>query len=277
MNIDSHQHFWQFDSVRDSWIDDSMKAIRRDFLPENLKPVLETNNIQGCVAVQASQSMEETKFLLGLAQKHDFVKAVVGWIDLQAGDISNQLGKLKDVPKLAGFRHIIQAEPDNNFALKPSFQRGVKALGDFSFTYDLLVFPHQLAASITLTQNFPNQPFVLDHLAKPQIKNGKVNDWKRDIRKLAAQSNVCCKVSGIVTEADWKNWTYEEVVPYLDIVFETFGTDRIMFGSDWPVCLVAADYGEVKQIITRYISSFTENEKKKIMGENARKFYKITH
>jgi L-fuconolactonase len=275
MNIDSHQHFWHFDPVRDTWIDGSMKTIQRDFLPEDLKPILETDNIQGCVAVQANQSLEETEFLLGLTQKHDFVRAVVGWIDLQADDISDQLGKLKDRPKMAGFRHVVQTERDDNFVLKPNFQRGIKALGDFNFTYDLLVFSHQLPASITLTQNFPNQPFVLDHLAKPQIKNGKVNDWKRDIRKLAAQSNVYCKVSGIVTEADWKNWTYEEIVPYLDITFEAFGTERIMFGSDWPVCLVAAEYNEVKQVISRYISSFTESEKKKIMGGNARKFYKI--
>jgi L-fuconolactonase len=277
MNIDSHQHFWQFDPARDAWIDNSMKVIQRDFLPENLKPILEINNIQGCIAVQASQSLTETEFLLDLAQKHDFVKAVVGWIDLRAGDVSDQLAKLKNVPKLAGFRHIVQAEPDDSFVLRSDFQRGIKALGDSNFTYDLLVFPHQLPASIILTQDFPNQPFVLNHLAKPMIKNGKIDDWKRSIRKLAVQSNVYCKVSGIVTEADWNNWTYEEVIPYLDIVFETFGTDRIMFGSDWPVCLVAADYNEVKQIVTRYISSFTENEKRKIMGENARKFYKITH
>lgn len=275
MNIDAHQHFWIFDPVRDAWINNSMRVIQRDFLPQDLNPVLIENEIHGCVAVQASQTNEETHFLLDLATKYDFIKAVVGWVDLRADNITEQLAALKDAPKLAGFRHIVQAEPDDNFVLLPEFKRGIKALGNFGFTYDLLVFPHQLPATIKLASTFPDQPFVLDHIAKPYIKKGEIANWKRDIIQLAANQNVYCKISGIITEADWHSWTYEQIIPYLDIIFGAFGANRIMFGSDWPVCLVAGSYFEVKEIISKYISEFTETEKKQIWGENARAFYKF--
>lgn len=275
MNIDAHQHFWIFDPIRDAWIDDSMQKIQRDFLPDDLDPILTENNIDGCVAVQASQTVEETKFLLDLASKSEFIKAVVGWVDLRADNILDQLEALCHFPKLVGFRHVVQAEPDENFVLRPEFIRGIKALGEFSFTYDLLVFPNQLPASINLVKQFPSQPFVLDHIAKPFIKDGKIIDWKRSIQQLATHQNVYCKVSGIITEADWKDWTYAEIVPYLDVIFETFGTNRIMFGSDWPVCLVAGTYAQVKEIVEQYISKFSEEEQKQIMGGNAQSFYKF--
>lgn len=275
MHIDAHQHFWNFDPLRDTWIDDTMRKIQQNFLPEDLKTILDENSIDGCVAIQASQSRDETSFLLDLANKYDFIKAVVGWVDLQATDISEQLYTLQHEKKLAGFRHVVQAESNENFVLQPEFKRGIKALGTFGFTYDLLVFPHQLPASIQLIREFPNQPFVLDHIGKPYIKDKNIIDWKRDLRNLATQEHVYCKLSGIITEADWKTWTYDDLVPYLDATFETFGTDRLMFGSDWPVCLVVGTYTEVKAIITRYISSLSENEQRKIMGENAQAFYKF--
>jgi L-fuconolactonase len=275
MNIDAHQHFWIFDPIRDSWIDDSMRKIQRDFLPKDLEITLNENGMNGCIAVQASQSVEETDFLLDLASKYDFIKAVVGWVDLQASDITDQLAVLRNFPKLAGFRHVVQAEPDEGFVLRPEFKRGIKALEEFGFTYDLLVFPNQLPASIELVRQFPGQPFVLDHIAKPYIKGGKINAWKSDIFKLATQQNVHCKISGIITEADWKDWTYEQIIPYLDIIFEAFGANRIMFGSDWPVCLVAGTYPQMKEVIDRYMLEFTKEEKKQVMGENAQSFYKF--
>ncbi len=275
MYIDAHQHFWVFNPLRDTWIDDTMRKIQRNFLPENLKSILDEHGINGCVAIQASQSRDETRFLLDLANQYDFIKAVVGWVDLRAADITEQLNALQHEKKLAGFRHIVQAEPDENFVLQPEFKRGIKALGAFGFTYDLLVFPNQLPAAIQLTQQFPDQPFVLDHIGKPSIKEKKINDWRRYLRDLATQEHVYCKLSGIITEADWKTWTYDDLTPYLDTTFEAFGADRLMFGSDWPVCLVAGTYAEVVAILTQYISTLSENEQRKIMGENAQSFYKF--
>ncbi len=275
MTIDSHQHFWTFDPIRDSWITDDMSVIQRNFYPDDLKPILIQNGIDGCVAVQADQSLVETAFLLDLAAKNDFVKAVVGWIDLQADDIEEQLSELNSVKKLAGFRHVLQAEPDVEYMLRPNFLRGIAKLQKYGFTYDILIFPKHLTTAQKLVAQFPDQPFVLDHIAKPYIKAGLIDEWKRDIQSLAKFENLQCKVSGIITEADWKNWTYKLIKPYLDVVFEAFGIDRIMFGSDWPVCLVAGDYAQVKGIVETYTEDFSDSEKNKVFGENATKFYSM--
>jgi L-fuconolactonase len=273
MTIDSHQHFWKFDPMRDSWITDEMSVIQKDFMPQDLQPVLKANSIEGCVAVQADQSLAETSFLLELANKNDFIKAVVGWIDLQADNIDEQLEGWKSEKKLVGFRHVLQAEADLNFMLRPNFMRGISALTKHDFTYDILIFPKHLAVAEQFVAYFSDQPFVLDHIAKPYIKTGLIDDWKKDIAALAMFENVQCKVSGIITEADWQSWSYEQIKPYLDVVFEAFGTDRIMFGSDWPVCLVAGTYGEVKGIVETYTQGFSTSEKAKIFGENACRFY----
>lgn len=275
MKIDAHQHFWHFDPVRDAWITDDMQVIRRDFLPEDLKVVLEQNQMDGCVAVQAAQESAETEFLLHLATEHDFIKGVVGWTDLQAPDLSEKLAEYKKQPKLRGFRHVLQAEPDDAFMLRPAFVAGVKALRDYNFTYDILIYPQHLPHAVQLVQQCPDQPFVLDHLAKPYIREGRLEPWKKDLMALAAQENVCCKISGTITEADWSTWTHEQLVPYLDAAFAAFGTDRLMFGSDWPVCLVAGDYQRVKQILERYLEDFTPTEKDAIWGENATRFYSL--
>lgn len=275
MTIDSHQHFWTFDPIRDSWITDDMSVIQRNFYPDDLKPILIQNGIDGCVAVQADQSLAETAFLLDIAAKNDFVKGVVGWIDLQADDIEEQLSELNSVKKLAGFRHVLQAEPDVEYMLRPNFLRGIAKLQKYGFTYDILIFPKHLTTAQKLVAQFPDQPFVLDHIAKPYIKAGLIDEWKRDIQSLAKFENLQCKVSGIITEADWKNWTYKQIKPYLDVVFEAFGIDRIMFGSDWPVCLVAGDYAQVKGIVETYTEDFSDSEKNKVFGENATKFYSI--
>jgi len=252
-----------------------MSVIQRNFYPEDLQPTLQQNGIDACVAVQADQSLGETRFLLDLAAKNDFVKAVVGWIDLQDDAIDEQLSEWKSEKKLVGFRHVLQAELDTEYMLRPSFLRGISKLKNHEFTYDILIFPKHLATAQKFVAQFPDQPFVLDHIAKPYIKAGLIDEWKRDIKSLAKFENLQCKVSGIITEADWKSWTYEQIKPFLDIVFEAFRTDRIMFGSDWPVCLVAGDYSQVKGIIETYIKGFSVSEKCKVFGENAAKFYGI--
>jgi L-fuconolactonase len=252
-----------------------MAVIQRSFLPEDLESTLQQNRIDACIAVQADQSLSETRFLLDLANKNDFVKAVVGWIDLQDDAIDEVLMEWKSEKKLSGFRHILQAEPDTEFMLRPSFLRGISKLKKHGFTYDILIFPKHLATTQKFVAKFSDQPFVLDHIAKPCIKAGLIDAWEKEIKSLAKFENLHCKVSGIITEADWKMWTYEQIKPYLEIVFNAFGTDRIMFGSDWPVCLVAGDYSRVKKIIETYMKDFSDSEKAKVFGENAARFYGI--
>lgn len=274
MVIDSHQHFWVFDEERDSWITPEMEKIRKNFLPADLEPVLKANGVDGCVAVQADQSNQETEFLLQLAESNDFVKGVVGWIDLRADNLYDRLEVCSQFEKLKGFRHVVQGEPDG-FLEQPDFIKGVRQLTAFNFTYDILVYPTQLKASYTFAKQLPNVRFVLDHIAKPYIKKGEIEGWAKDIKKLAELPNVSCKVSGMVTEADWYNWKNEDFTPYLDIVFEAFGANRILFGSDWPVCLVAAEYGAMKDILSSYLAKLSKDEQKKIWGENAVKFYSL--
>jgi L-fuconolactonase len=275
LTLDAHQHFWRFDPVRDAWISEKMQVIRRDFLPSDLKPLLAQNGIAGCVAVQADQSEEETRFLLDLAEKKPFVEAVVGWTDLRSGDIEERLEHWRQFPRLRGFRHILQAEKPE-FMLDSSFLRGIKALEKMGFAYDILVFPKHLPAlKQFLKKTFERQKFVLDHLAKPYIKRGLFKQWKTDITAIARHENVCCKLSGMVTEADWRNWKASDFRPYIDIALETFGVERLMYGSDWPVCLLAASYGEQKAVLDEYFEAFSDGEKEQIFGGNARRFYGI--
>jgi L-fuconolactonase len=274
MRIDSHQHYWQYHPVRNSWIDENMKVLRRDFLPENLKPILDRNNIQGSVAVQAGQTEDETNFLLDLADHNDFIKGVVGWIDLRANNIEERLQAFSGYKKLVGMRHIVQSEPVE-FMLGKEFQNGISKLKKFGLTYDILVFPTQLKSAVALVEKFPEQDFVLDHIAKPYIKDGKIDQWAKDMHDLAQFPNVECKVSGMVTEADMEQWNKDDFTKYLDVIFNLFGSDRIMYGSDWPVCLLAAQYEEQLEIAENYISGLTPEERAKIMGENAIRFYEL--
>jgi L-fuconolactonase len=273
--IDAHQHFWQYDPARHGWITDEMAAIRHDFLPQQLRSLLLENNIDGVIAVQADQTMEETNFLLRLAEENNFIKGVVGWVDLQAKDIENQLALLQPNKKLKGFRHILQSEPDDDFMLGSAFLKGIKALGKFDFTYDILVYPKHLSYVEKLVRKFGDQPFVIDHLAKPDIKKGGIDQWERNISRIATYPNVYCKLSGMITEADWKHWKKEEIYPYIDAVIEAFDTNRIMFGSDWPVCLVAGPYAEVVDLVRDYIDFFSNDEKNEMLGGNATKFYNL--
>lgn len=274
MKIDSHQHFWKFDPIRDSWIDDTMEVIRKDFLPKDLEPILNAHAIDGCVAVQADQSEEETKFLLNCAEENHFIKGVVGWVDLRANAVEERLTHFSEHKLLKGVRHIVQAEA-NDFMLGKNFQHGISKLNQFNLTYDILVFPPQLEAAIALANTFPNQQFILDHIAKPYIKDGKIDIWKTYIFELAKCSNVSCKVSGMVTEADLKLWKTSDFQPYLDVVFEAFGVDRILYGSDWPVCLLGAEYGQQLNIVKNYIKDFSEEDQHKIFGGNAIRIYNL--
>lgn len=275
MIIDAHQHFWQFDPVRDAWITEDMQTIRKDFLPADLAPVLKANGVEGCVAVQADQSEAETEFLLQLARENSFIKGVVGWVDLRAANIKSRLEHFTQFPALKGFRHIVQGEPDKNFLLREDFCKGIAALAEYDFTYDILVYPHQLPAVAEFVKKFKDQPLVLDHLAKPDFETGELKGWEQHIRDIARYKNVYCKLSGMVTEADLQNWKQEDFTPFLEVALEAFGPDRLMFGSDWPVCLLAAEYEEVLGIVQHFVSKLSAAEQQQIMGGNAVEFYKL--
>ncbi len=272
--IDTHQHFWKYDPVNYSWINDEMQVIRKDFLPGDLAVVLNENKVQGCVAVQADQTEEETDWLLQLAAKNDFIKGVVGWVDLRSSNIEERLQHYQQYKKLKGFRHVLQGE-EPSFMLQQGFLNGISKLNRFSFAYDVLIFPQHLSAALELVTKFPEQRFVVDHVAKPYIKDGKIDEWKTGMQQLAQHSNVYCKISGMVTEADWKNWTADQLKPYIDVVVESFGINRIMYGSDWPVCLVASSYNKWIETVQNYFSSYTEEEQEKIFCSNAIKFYQL--
>jgi L-fuconolactonase len=274
--IDAHQHFWKFDPIRDSWITDDMKTIQRDFLPPDLEPVLQQAGLDGCVLVQVDQSEEENEFLLANAEKYDFIKGVVGWVDLQSPAVEERLAWWSRFPKMKGFRHILQGERDRALMLKPAFKRGIALLKKYGFSYDILIYPDQLGYTRDFVAEFPGQHFVIDHIAKPHIRDKKITgEWKAAISAVATHENVHCKISGMVTEANWKGWKPADFAPYLDTVVKAFGTKRIMYGSDWPVCLVAAEYAEVIQIVRDYFSSFSTGEQDAFFGGNAIKFYNL--
>ncbi|MDT0675270.1 amidohydrolase family protein [Autumnicola musiva] len=274
MIFDAHVHFWNYNPQRDVWIDKNMGAITRDFLPEDYLEAIKNHEVNGCIAVQADQSEEETEFLLKLAEKHKFIKGVVGWVDLTAEDVAEKLKKFSQNKNLKGIRYVLQ-DKENDFCLNQTFLNGISKLQNFDLTYDILVDHRQLNSVIHLVEDFPEQPFVLDHLGKPDIKNIKYQDWKKNIERLAEFRNVQCKLSGMVTEADWQSWKPENFKPYLDTVFTYFGTERVFFGSDWPVCKLAGDYQAVVKLMQDYTSLFSKSEKEAIFYKNAQKFYKI--
>lgn len=275
MRIDAHQHFWIYDEVRDSWITDEMSVIQKNFLPEDLKPLLAQNNIDGTVIVQSDQSKDENIFQLANALKHDIVKGVIGWVDLEADDLSDHLEYYQEFRNLKGFRHVLQGEKQRDFMLRPKFKRGIGKLKEFGYTYDILIYPDQLIHTLEFVKAFPDQPFIIDHLAKPYIKDKKIDEWKKAMIEISSCENVFCKISGIATEANWKKWSYDDFVPYLDAVADSFGPSRLLFGSDWPVCLVAASYDQVVGLAERYFSTFSQDEQDLIFGKNAVSFYNL--
>jgi L-fuconolactonase len=277
MRIDSHQHFWHYSPIEHGWMSDEMAQLKRDLLPEDLAPLLKSIGVDGCIAVQARQSLEETRWLLDLAEKHAFIKGVVGWVDLCSTDVQEQLETFASHPKLVGVRHILQDEPDDEFMLRPEFMHGVSQLRQLHLTYDLLLYPKHLRAAAQLVQKFPEQPFVLDHIGKPRIAEGVLSPWREDLRDLASARNVLCKLSGLVTEAKWNEWKPAEFTPYFDTVVEAFTPERLMVGSDWPVCLLSADYASTMQIAIDYVQQFSPAAQSGILGENCARFYGIDH
>ncbi|MBP7591441.1 MAG: amidohydrolase family protein [Chloroflexi bacterium] len=275
MKIDAHQHFWQYNARDYGWMGAGMERLQGDHLPEDLRPCLAPFAFDGTIAVQARQTLTETGWLLELADRYSFIKGVVGWVDLRSDELPRQLDELAAHPKLVGVRHVIHDEPDDAFMLREDFGRGLGLLADYNLVYDLLLFPKHLADACELVGCFPNQQFVLDHIAKPFIKDGRLAPWSDDLQRLAAFPNVACKISGMVTEADWQAWQPADFRPYLDVVFAAFGADRLMFGSDWPVCTVAGSYEQVVGLAADYMTQFSAAEQTAVFGATAARIYGV--
>lgn len=275
MRIDAHQHFWRYNPRDYVWMTDKMAVLRRDYLPADLAPLLAASGISGTVAVQARQSLEETAWLLSLADQDPAIQGVVGWVDLCGARVDEQLESFSANPRLAGVRHVVQDGPDDRFMARDDFLRGIGRLKEFGLTYDLLLFPRHLPLACEVVARFPDQPFVLDHIAKPLIKDHQIEPWASDIRRLAQFENVFCKVSGMITEADWQDWQPPDFRPYLDVVLESFGTKRLMAGSDWPVCTLAGSYADVVNLAADYFVQLSLDEQSGIWAANARTFYKL--
>lgn len=275
MKIDSHQHFWKYSAAEYPWIGGDMQRIARDFLPADLAAAAVARGINGSVAVQARQSAEESRWLLELADADPFIRGVVGWVDLRSEQVVDELALVSAHEKFVGVRHVVQDEPDPRFLLGEAFVRGLRHLHSFGLTYDLLLYPPQLPAAIELVALLPDQPFVLDHLAKPRIKTGEITEWRRDLAALARHHNVCCKLSGLVTEADWHGWQRGDFAAYLDVAIDAFGPGRLMFGSDWPVCLVAAEYADVVGIVGDVVGRLSATEQADVWGGTAARFYHL--
>lgn len=273
MRIDAHQHFWHYQTRDYGWINEEMAVLKRNFLPDDLGPILKQHQLDGCIAVQARQTMEETSYLLNLAEENDWIKGVVGWVDLQADDAKETIDKIAKHPKLVGIRHIVQDEPDDRFMLRPNFLRGIQYLTDAGIPYDILIYPRQLDAAIELVQQFPNQKFVIDHIAKPYINAGRKDGWAAKLSKLGQYDHVWCKVSGIITEANWSGWDYEQIQPYLEVVAQSFRPEKLMYGSDWPVCLLAGSYSDVYSVAKRFADRYLADDQAAFWGRNAEAFY----
>jgi L-fuconolactonase len=275
MRIDAHQHFWHYSPIEHTWMSDAMEILKRDYLPEDLQPLLSSLHFDGCIAVQVRQSLEETRWLLELAERYDFIRGVVGWLDLRSPELPDQLERFAHHPKLVGVRHVVQDEPDEAFMLRPEFRQGIAQLQRYDLVYDLLLFPKHLPFASKLVAEFPNQQFILDHIAKPPIADGQLSPWREDLRELATYPNVACKLSGMVTEAKWGQWQPKEFHPYLDIVFKAFGADRLMIGSDWPVCLLSGNYRSTMQIVMEYVQRLSIEAQQAILGDNCARLYRI--
>ena len=275
MIIDAHHHLWKFNIADYGWMDNSMSILKQDYLAADLEKLLDGANVIGTIAVQARQMLEETRWLLEMAQQHPFIKGVVGWVDLCSEELNTQLDEFCEDPRLVGVRHVIHDEPDDDFMLRPAFIGGMEKLVQYNLTFDLLLFPKHLQRAYELVSLFPDQRFVLDHLSKPDIKAGILDPWREEITALATRSNIWCKISGMLTEADHIHWKYEDFLPYLDVVVEAFGTDRIMLGSDWPVCLLAGEYRQAMDIPARYFKDLDQLEMEKISWMNCAECYEL--
>ena len=273
MRIDAHQHFWRYEPARYPWIGERMQVLKRDYLPGDLEPLLRASGVDGTIAVQAEQAAAETEWLLELADRHAFIRGVVGWVELRSSGAGEALARLSRRPKLVGVRHIVHDEPDDDFLLRPDFRSGIARLREHALVYDLLLFPKHLPRAVRLCAEFPDQPFVLDHIAKPAIRDRLFDPWREDLRRLAALPNVSCKVSGLVTEARWRDWRPEDIHPYLDVVLDAFGAERLMIGSDWPVCTLAADYGRTLGVVVDWSAKLPAAAREGVLGGNALRVY----
>ena len=275
MRIDAHQHFWVYNPAEYGWIDESMSALRRNFLPNDLRPELLNAEFHGSIVVQARQTLEETRWLLELADISPNILGVVGWVDLCSSECRPQLETFSTNPKLVGIRHIVQSEPDDRFLMRPDFLAGVALLEEFDLAYDVLIYTKHLSVAAEFTEQFPRHRFVLDHLAKPSIKDREIESWAAGIRRIASFPNVYCKLSGLVTEADWRHWRPHDITPYLDAAFEAFGPSRLMIGSDWPVCLVAGSYSRTMDVVKDYLQHHSAETRDAVLGGNAQRFWRL--
>jgi L-fuconolactonase len=273
MHLDSHVHFWQYNTAEYAWIDDAMMALRRDFMPEDALAVMAPAGIDACVAVQVRQTLDETRWMLQLADRYSFIAGVVGWVDLRSDDLEAEIEAVAH-PKLVGVRHIVQAERDE-FLLDQIFERGVARLARHGLAYDILIHARQMPAAVAFASALPEVRFVLDHVGKPDIRSGGYDTWCRDLDRIAGIPNVCAKLSGLVTEADWNRWTIEDLHRYVTAAIDAFGPERLMFGSDWPVCTLAAEYGQVSDIVRSAIDARPQSEQDSIFGGTARRFWNL--
>jgi L-fuconolactonase len=274
MIIDTHVHFWKYDKKRDAWITDDMKILKQDHLPAYLIPTLKRNGVDGCVAVQAGQSEYETHFLVELSKTHPEIKGVVGWVDLLNKNLEERLQFFSQYSIIKGWRHVVQSEEDD-FLLREDFQNGIRALAPYNYTYDILIYHYQLKPALEFVSKFPKQKFVIDHCAKPDIGKKNIDEWKVLMKEMAHHPTIYCKLSGLFTETKWKQWSAGEFYPYLDVVFEAFGADRLLFGSDWPVMLLSGIYVQWKSLLEKYMENFVEEDRLKVFGENAIEFYNL--
>lgn len=273
MKIDSHHHFWNYDPVAYGWIGDNMKRLRHDFTPTELLAETQKAGIDGVVSVQASQTLEETEFLNNYAKQHDFIKGVVGWVPFVDSDVEKQIERFAVESKIIGMRHVVQDEPDDSFILGVAFNEGISHLKNHGLIYDILIYERQLGPTIEFVDQHPDQVFVLDHIAKPRIADDLISPWKEQMIELAKRENVYCKLSGVATEADWSKWTEDQLLPYLEIALEAFGPSRMMFGSDWPVALLAIEYSQWVNIVDEFASALSESEQALLWGEVAVQVY----
>jgi len=274
VNVDAHQHFWRYDPREYAWIDERMSVLERDFLPGDLEPLIRRQGIDRTIAVQACQTTAETEWLLELAAANPFIAGVIGWVDLQADDVEARVERAARNRTLVGVRHVVQSEPDDGFLLRPAFGRGIATLARHGLVYDLLIYPRHLPIASEFVGHFDNQTFVLDHLAKPDIRGRAIDSWARDLRRLARHPNVRCKVSGLITEAEWERWTARDLEPYLDVAFDCFGPARLIAGSDWPVCTLAGDYSRTMSVLRDYLARRTPAERAAVLGGNAQQVWK---
>ncbi len=275
IRIDSHQHFWKYDPSLHTWMTREMEVLKTDFGPADLAPLLEECQLQGSIAVQASQTEAENMFLLDLAENHPIIKGIVGWLDLQSKNVTERLNYYSARKKIKGFRHVIHDEADIDFMLRPAFVNGISSLKQFGFTYDILIYPFHLPGTVKLVNQFPDQLFVINHIAKPEISKKEIILWKKLMTPVASFPNVYCKISGMVTEAKWHRWAQDDFIPYLDTIVNLFGTERVLYGSDWPVCTLSASYRETYNIVKKYFDSFSHGEQDNFFGMNAQRFYRL--